>query len=282
VTSDGATFPSSRGSPASAGRGADGSSRGGAGRAGVVLERREGGGGSVSPRSSRTSGCFSSPSRAWGSSGSAMKRTARSISRPAGMRDSGWPEDTSAATPQRSSRAATRRPRREIGGDEGAGLARRLQRLAHHQGEGRGGVLLGADGDHREATPDPEAIGSADCSRKASARMAPDHGAPVVGGVGGRRASLISRCRARPRASATGFQSGVGTTAAHRLAFQPARSAAATGRSADAVRCRPAWPRPPDRARGPARAGPHSPRCLRPRRPARRRRRGRTRSNRRR
>ena len=71
----------------------------------------------------------------------------------------------------------------EVGRDEGAGPARGFERLAHHQGEGGGGVFLGPHSDDRQAFepfgdriggPVPEGVGA----------QGADDGAPVVGGVG--------------------------------------------------------------------------------------------------
>ena len=73
---------------------------------------------------------------------------------------------------------------RQIGGDEGAGLARSFQRLAHHQGEGGGGVLLGPDGDDGQAFQ-PLGDGIGGLFAEGVGAQGPDHAAPVVGGVGG-------------------------------------------------------------------------------------------------
>src|SRR5690606_10812576 len=72
----------------------------------------------------------------------------------------------------------------QVGGDEGAGLARILQSLAHHQGDGGGGVLLGADGDDRQPLqPLGDRVGGAGGGGP-GAQVA-DGVAPVGGGVGG-------------------------------------------------------------------------------------------------
>ena len=136
-----------------------------------------------------------------------MKRTARSIRRPAPMRDRGWPEETSATTPQRSSRAATRRPRARSGVTRaqvrpGVSSVSRIIRAR----------AAAASSSARTVTTDrpssPSAIGSADRSRKASARRAPMTVRQSSVASAGRRASLISRWRARPRDAAPGSSGG--------------------------------------------------------------------------
>ncbi|MNV16469.1 hypothetical protein D3C71_1072320 [compost metagenome] len=73
----------------------------------------------------------------------------------------------------------------QIGGDQGAGLAGAFQRLAHQQGDGRGGFFLGADGQGRQAfQPLVDGVGGLACLGRVGAQ-AGDLGAPVVGGLGG-------------------------------------------------------------------------------------------------
>ena len=128
-----------------------------------------------------------------------MKRAARSTSTPTGIRSSGVPDETSATTPQRSSRAATRRPSARSGVTRAqvCGPSGRLQRLAHHQGDGGGGVLLGAGGHHATGLPGPGRSGRrtpASAASRAAARFQLRQSAVASAG---RRASLISRWRAQ-------------------------------------------------------------------------------------
>ncbi|MNX41934.1 hypothetical protein D3C86_723480 [compost metagenome] len=73
----------------------------------------------------------------------------------------------------------------QIGRDEGAGLAGAFQRLAHQQGDGRGGFFLGADGEGGQALQAlVDGIGGLPRLGGVGAQ-AGDLGAPVVGGLGG-------------------------------------------------------------------------------------------------
>ncbi|MND82722.1 hypothetical protein D3C80_745630 [compost metagenome] len=73
----------------------------------------------------------------------------------------------------------------QIGGDQGAGLAGPFQRLAHQQGDGRGGFFLGADAEGGQALQAlVDGIGGLPRLGGVGAQ-AGDLGAPVVGGLGG-------------------------------------------------------------------------------------------------
>ncbi len=97
----------------------------------------------------------------------------------------------------------------QIGGDEGAGLAGRFQRLAHQQGDGGGGFFLGADAEGGQ-TPQALGDGVGGLPRLGGVgAQAGDLGAPVVGGLGGAQGLVDQALAGQAARLDAGFDGGL-------------------------------------------------------------------------